>query len=360
MEVRWTTPGKRVITAQTRSAANRGPVRTRGFRSLHPRGPGDVTPSRRPWACQRERKKPALSLQNASDRRRLMATTPSTGRAAGGPNPRAQPNPGKRFLRTLMADGLPDVWEKLATASISETPAGVNGASGDPDGDGMNNLQEYFKWHETRADATSYLKIESIDADARDGPRIRFNGRGRQNLHSFSIGTTPDNGPWLETGARFRRRPRPVKWRFRIRAPARARTRFFIAWSTPGKQANPKQAAATLRSLPAVFPSDRRGTRMKNRYQRDIPALNDPSDFSRRLTPKTCFWCALCARDLAARQHSPGRGRRRLRRCFSETGFEGTIGDGTAWPRAARAGSLAQPREDVPGESSLGKNPKGR
>ena len=40
-------------------------------------------------------------------------------------------------------DGLPDEWE-LANGLDPNDPTGVNGPLGDPDGDGMNNLQEYL------------------------------------------------------------------------------------------------------------------------------------------------------------------------------------------------------------------------
>jgi hypothetical protein len=40
-------------------------------------------------------------------------------------------------------DGLPDEWE-LANGLDPLDPAGDNGALGDPDGDGLNNLQEYL------------------------------------------------------------------------------------------------------------------------------------------------------------------------------------------------------------------------
>jgi hypothetical protein len=40
-------------------------------------------------------------------------------------------------------DGLPDEWE-LANGLDPNDPTGFNGALGDPDGDGLNNLQEYL------------------------------------------------------------------------------------------------------------------------------------------------------------------------------------------------------------------------
>ena len=39
-------------------------------------------------------------------------------------------------------DGLPDEWE-LANGLDPNDPSGVNGPLGDPDNDGLNNLQEY-------------------------------------------------------------------------------------------------------------------------------------------------------------------------------------------------------------------------
>ncbi len=68
-------------------------------------------------------------------------------------------------------DGLPDVWE-LAYYFDPHSGAGDDGASGDPDGDGMTNGQEYLSGTDPR-NASSYLKIEAISA-ASAATRIRF------------------------------------------------------------------------------------------------------------------------------------------------------------------------------------------
>ena len=90
-----------------------------------------------------------------------QATSPTAGRVNAGSGP----------LDTDR-DGLPDEWE-AAHGLDARDATGDNGASGDPDGDGMTNLQEYLSGTDPR-DALSYLRIESIGA-AGAATRIRFN-----------------------------------------------------------------------------------------------------------------------------------------------------------------------------------------
>jgi hypothetical protein len=76
--------------------------------------------------------------------------------AAAGPTPGT---PAPLFLDSD-GDGLPDVWE-MANGLDRNSGFGDDGASGDPDRDGLTNLQEYIVGTRPR-DALSFLKIEHI------------------------------------------------------------------------------------------------------------------------------------------------------------------------------------------------------
>jgi len=90
-------------------------------------------------------------------------------------------------------DGLPDSWE-LANGLDYRSASGDNGASGDPDHDGMTNAEEYLSGTDPR-NPSSYLKIESLSA-ANAATKLRFNavaGKTYTILYRDSV----DGGFWI-------------------------------------------------------------------------------------------------------------------------------------------------------------------
>jgi len=91
-------------------------------------------------------------------------------------------------------DGLPDTWE-TASGLDSGDATGDNGADGDPDHDGLANLEEFIAGTEPR-NASSCLKLDSV-AFGDNGTVIGFTavaGRTYSLLYREDIA----NGPWLK------------------------------------------------------------------------------------------------------------------------------------------------------------------
>jgi hypothetical protein len=87
---------------------------------------------------------------------------------------------------------LPDDWE-LANGLNPYSAIGDDGASGDPDGDGFTNLQEYLAGTDPH-DKSSFLRIESIDLQP-GAATLHFT---RVAGHSYSIQYCTDvaTGSW--------------------------------------------------------------------------------------------------------------------------------------------------------------------
>lgn len=97
-----------------------------------------------------------LSLQRLPGRRfgndpaHWQVATPTPASA----NPGGEPDPDRD------GDGLPNDWETAYNLD-PDSALGADGAGGDPDGDGLTNLQEYISGTHPR-DPSSYLRVESI------------------------------------------------------------------------------------------------------------------------------------------------------------------------------------------------------
>ena len=105
----------------------------------------------------------------------------------------ASPTPGTASpLLDTDADGLPDVWES-ANGLNPKDASGNNGASGDPDGDGRTNLQE-FRAGTNPTNSSSVMRFETVTA----GAQIVFSFRAASNK-SYTVEFTPALGgfPWV-------------------------------------------------------------------------------------------------------------------------------------------------------------------
>jgi hypothetical protein len=99
-------------------------------------------------------------------------------------------------------DGLPDGWEVKHNLDPND-PAGANGASGDPDGDGLTNLQEYEHGtdpHNPDTDGDGLpdgwevkYNLDPNDPYGDNGPYGDPDGDGLTNLQEYQHGTDPHN-----------------------------------------------------------------------------------------------------------------------------------------------------------------------
>ncbi|HSA01918.1 MAG TPA: CotH kinase family protein [Candidatus Paceibacterota bacterium] len=107
---------------------------------------------------------------------------------AGAPNP----DPGNGDADS---DGLPDDWE-LAHGLNPDDPAGTEGASGDPDADSLNNLQEYLCGTHPR-DAGSYLRIDFISVGTGGSATLKFQAIAGKT-YTLLYRNTVAGGPWIK------------------------------------------------------------------------------------------------------------------------------------------------------------------
>jgi hypothetical protein len=158
------------------------------------------------------------SVSYGDDPINWQAASPTAGRA----------NAGTQLLDTD-GDGLPDSWERdngLDHRSVT----GDNGASGDPDSDGMTNAQEYLSGTNPR-DPSSYLKLESLGA-ANASATLRFNAVAGKTYTIFYCDSV-DGGLWI---ALTNVPAQPFTGEIEIADPGAGETRTrFYRLLTPGR-----------------------------------------------------------------------------------------------------------------------------
>jgi len=103
----------------------------------------------------------------------------------------AAPSAGFDNLTDSDGDGLPDYWE-IENGLSPTNAAGINGATGNLDGDPHTNIQEW-RTGTFANDSNDYLQITSVAATA-GGVVIRFRASGGRS-HAVLFSATP-NGPW--------------------------------------------------------------------------------------------------------------------------------------------------------------------
>jgi hypothetical protein len=103
----------------------------------------------------------------------------------------ALPTPGADLRVDMDHDLIPDVWE---TAERHLNPNDPSDALADFDGDGMNNLQEYFAGTDLN-DASSSLKIERVSTDL-GGTTLTFNAMSNRT-YSVQFKSSLDAVAWL-------------------------------------------------------------------------------------------------------------------------------------------------------------------
>ena len=82
-------------------------------------------------------------------------------------------------------DGLPDTWETQNGLSPTNS-VGINGANGDPDGDGFTNLQEFMAGTNPQ-DAASLLRITQISTGGTSIAWSSIPGRNYQVLATTNV-----------------------------------------------------------------------------------------------------------------------------------------------------------------------------